>query len=125
MRVRVRVRVRVSFRVRARVSHLSLIFQTAAEDKQAKYEVHVAYVQIYLDGLSDLLNPDGVVEPREHPNPNPVPNPNPNPNPNPSPNPSPDPSPNPSPRARNVPTPSCPCDQSLKSSRRAWPWAAW
>ena len=49
------------------VQTFNLIFQTAAEDKHAKYEVHVAYVQIYLDGLSDLLNPEALVELREDP----------------------------------------------------------
>ena len=49
------------------VQAFNLIFAQAAEDRSLKYEVQLAYVQIYLDGISDLLQPDGVVELREDP----------------------------------------------------------
>ena len=43
------------------------IFETAAESKDLKYEVAISYQQIYLDTITDLLNPGGNVEIREDP----------------------------------------------------------
>ena len=43
------------------------IFTTADSERELKYEVHLSYQQIYLDGISDLLQPSAPVELREDP----------------------------------------------------------
>ena len=43
------------------------IFERAAESRELKYEVSISYQQIYLDTITDLLNPSGSVEIREDP----------------------------------------------------------
>ena len=43
------------------------IFETAAAERELKYEVSISYQQIYLDSITDLLNPGGTVEIREDP----------------------------------------------------------
>ena len=43
------------------------IFQRASESRDLKYEVAISYQQIYLDTITDLLNPTGDVEIREDP----------------------------------------------------------
>ena len=43
------------------------IFNKAAESRDLKYEVSISYQQIYLDTITDLLNPSSPVEIREDP----------------------------------------------------------
>jgi len=43
------------------------IFARAAESRDVKYDVAISYQQIYLDTITDLLNPTGEVELREDP----------------------------------------------------------
>ena len=43
------------------------IFARAAESRDLKYEVAISYQQIYLDTITDLLNPSGDIELREDP----------------------------------------------------------
>ena len=43
------------------------IFQVAAESRDLKYEIEISYQQIYLDSITDLLQPDSAVELREDP----------------------------------------------------------
>ena len=43
------------------------IFTIAANERELKYEVALSYQQIYLDGISDLLQPSAPVELREDP----------------------------------------------------------
>merc|ERR1719149_384098 len=43
------------------------IFEKASESRDVKYEVQISYQQIYLDTITDLLNPAGQVEMREDP----------------------------------------------------------
>ena len=38
------------------------IFKTADDSRDLKYEVALSYQQIYLDGISDLLQPSAPVE---------------------------------------------------------------
>ena len=49
------------------VRAFNMIFERAASERSLKYEVTLAYVQIYLDEISDLLRPDAPVELREDP----------------------------------------------------------
>jgi len=43
------------------------IFKMQAESRDLKYEVSISYQQIYLDTITDLLNPGAAVEIRENP----------------------------------------------------------
>ena len=43
------------------------IFACAAESRDLKYEVAISYQQIYLDTITDLLNPGNNVDLREDP----------------------------------------------------------
>ncbi|KAL1520241.1 hypothetical protein AB1Y20_023711 [Prymnesium parvum] len=49
------------------VQAFNYIFETAAQDRSLKYEIHLSFVQIYLDNLSDLLQPSNAIEIREDP----------------------------------------------------------
>ena len=49
------------------IQAFNCIFQTMADERELKYEVALAYQQIYLDGISDLLQPSAPVELREDP----------------------------------------------------------
>ena len=49
------------------VQAFNYIFQVAADERELKYEMHLAYVQIYLDGITDLLMPKNDIELREDP----------------------------------------------------------
>lgn len=46
---------------------LQHMFAQAASDRSCKYEISLAYVQIYLDTISDLLEPEQSIELREDP----------------------------------------------------------
>ena len=49
------------------VRAFNYIFDAAAQQREVTYTINLAYVQIYLDGLSDLLDPSATVELREDP----------------------------------------------------------
>eukprot|EP00965_Chrysotila_dentata_P010491 341772-Pleurochrysis_carterae.AAC.2 len=43
------------------------MFERASEERDLSYEIQLSYVQIYLDGISDLLEPENSIELREDP----------------------------------------------------------
>ena len=49
------------------IQAFNCIFQTMADERELKYEVQVSYQQIYLDTITDLLQPSSPVEIREDP----------------------------------------------------------
>jgi len=49
------------------INAFNYIFDTADSERELKYEVQIAFQQIYLDGISDLLQPSAPVELREDP----------------------------------------------------------
>ena len=49
------------------IQAFNYIFSAAADERELKYEISLSYQQIYLDGISDLLQPTAPVELREDP----------------------------------------------------------
>ena len=49
------------------VQAFNFLFKAAAEERELKCEIEIAYVQIYLDGITDLLSPKNDIEIREDP----------------------------------------------------------
>ena len=49
------------------IQAFNFIFASADNERELKYEVQLSYQQIYLDGISDLLQPSAPVELREDP----------------------------------------------------------
>jgi len=49
------------------IQAFNFIFATADNERELKYEVQLSYQQIYLDAISDLLQPSAPVELREDP----------------------------------------------------------
>jgi len=49
------------------IQAFNYVFETLQQERELKYEVYLAYQQIYLDGISDLLQPNAPVELREDP----------------------------------------------------------
>ena len=49
------------------VQAFNMIFAQAAQERELKYEVQLAYVQIYMDAVSDLLQPENQIDLREDP----------------------------------------------------------
>ena len=49
------------------VQSFNYLFTAMAEERELKYDIKMAYVQIYLDGITDLLNPKNDIDIREDP----------------------------------------------------------
>ena len=49
------------------IQAFNYMFETARNERELKYEIGLSYQQIYLDGISDLLQPANPVELREDP----------------------------------------------------------